>query len=100
MHIKENIPATCNPSINRCRRVTRDGLRVRFRPRVASYMALTSTSTPRIIQKEKSFQLNKGVPRIQNHCHECRSQVARKVTMVATERAHSVPVFRNLKCMG
>ena len=41
-------------------------------------MAVTSTRTPRIIQKEKSFQLNKGFPRIQNHCQECSSQVAKK----------------------
>ena len=47
-----------------------------------------------------SFQVNKGVPRIQNHCHECNSQVAINVTRVATDIARSVPIFRKVKCVG
>ena len=53
-----------------------------------------------MIQKEKSFQSSKSFPRIQNHCQECSSQVAKKVASVAIEIAHSGPILRNLKWAG
>src|SRR6266513_2877513 len=97
MHMPQKVAPACNPSIKRACMVKRDGVSARLRPRVVSQIAVTRTSTARIIQKEKSFQLNNGLPRIQNHCQECSSQVATKVTSVATDIAHSVPIFRNLK---